>query len=89
MKNESNNPHILGGSSPPDECPTNLSHVTTESSWMTVEEAACYIRCSIKTLYNHKCNGSIKGHNSGGKRKGKLLFKKSDLDAFITGRRGV
>lgn len=87
MKNESNNPHVLGGISPPTDCPTNSGHVTITSEWMTVEEAACYTRFAVKTLYNSKSKGDIKAYNCGGKKKGKLLFKKSDLDAFITGRR--
>ena len=86
MKNESNNPHILGGSSPPIDCPITQCQVTT-SEWMTAAEAACYLRCSVKTLYNYKCDGKLMGENRGGTKKGQLLFRKIVLDNFIAGKR--
>lgn len=88
MKNEASNPHILGGSSPPQERPTITSQVTMIAEWLTAEEAANYLRCSVKTLYNYKCNGKIKAENRGGTKKGQLLFRKSVLDNFISGKRG-
>lgn len=88
MSNESNNPHILGGSSPPEECPRITSQVTVNSEWLTSKEAACYLRCSLKTLYNYKCAGKLKCENRGGTKNGQLLFKKSILDNFVSGKRG-
>lgn len=86
MKNNSNNPFVLSGSSPPEDSSTNTSKENKESNWMTAEEAAGYLRCSVKTLYNYKCNGKLIGHNRGGSSKGQLLFEKSELDLFITGK---
>ena len=88
MSNESNNPHILGGSSPPHECPTITSKVTASPEWLTAAEAANFLRCSVKTLYNYKCNGKIKAENRGGTKKGQLLFAKNVLNNFISGKRG-
>lgn len=79
-KTEASNPFVLSGSSPP---------TMAESAWMTVKEAAHYLRCTVKTIYNYKCNGQLRGHNLGGRKKGGLRFKKTDLDAFILGKRGA
>ena len=71
----------------------NLLNETTGTDqlheWMTAAEAACYMRCAIKTLYNYKCSGKLRGYNRGNSRKGELLFRKSDLEAFIVGKRGA
>jgi excisionase family DNA binding protein len=93
-------PFVLSGSSPPSSDSERVSQnhqdtigrqkvVQPSGEWLTAEEAACYLRCAVKTLYNSKSKGDIKAYNCGGKKKGKLLFKKSDLDAFITGKRRV
>lgn len=87
MDNSANNPFTLSGSSPPQECSTNTSQRSSSSNWMTAQEAASYLRCSIKTLYNYKCAGKLKGENRGGTKKGQLLFMKSTLDNFIAGRK--
>jgi excisionase family DNA binding protein len=57
--------------------------------WLTVKEAALYLRCEVKTIYNYKCQGRLKAQNLGARKKGTLLFKKTDLDAFIYGKRGA
>lgn len=74
------NPFVLSGSSPP---------TTGEAAWLTAVEAAEYLRCTVKTIYNYKCNGQLRGYNLGGQRKGVLRFKKTDLDAFVVGKRGA
>ena len=76
--NGSNDPFALSGSSPP---------TVVEVVWMTAKEAAQYLRCAVKTIYNYKCNGQLRGYNLGGRRKGVLRFKKADLDAFVLGKR--
>lgn len=78
--NGSNDPFVLSGSSPPS---------VSEVMWMTAIEAAQYLRCAVKTIYNYKCNGQLRGYNLGGRRKGVLRFKKVDLDAFVLGKRGA
>jgi hypothetical protein len=88
MKNGANSPFITSGSSPPEACSANTSHDNSKKIWMTSDEAASYLRCNIKTLYNYKCNGKLTGHNRGGTQKGQLLFDKSELDLFITGKGG-
>lgn len=88
MKNETNSPFITAGTSPPPNCSTNISHGINQSNWMTAAEAAGYLRCTVKTLYNYKCNGKLIGHNRGGTQKGQLLFDKIELDLFITGKGG-
>ncbi len=60
-----------------------------KSDLLTSQEAAAYLRCSVKTLYNYKCNGKLKGINIGGTSQGPLRFKKSDLDIFLFGKRGA
>ncbi len=77
MKNETNSPFITSGTSPPQNCSTNISHGINQSNWMTATEAAGYLRCTVKTLYNYKCNGKLIGHNRGGTQKGQLLFDKT------------
>lgn len=69
-----------------NSCSVNIDQPTVSSIWMTAEEAASYLRISLKTLYNYKCKGKIVGHNRGGLRSGGLLFKKIDLDNFISGK---
>lgn len=60
----------------------------SDEDFFTAEEATLYTKLSIKTLYNRKSQGRLRGHNVGGRKKGKLVFKKSDLDRFIFGRGG-
>ncbi len=69
-----------------NSCSVNMDQPTAQSIWMTAEEAAGYLRISLKTLYNYKCKGKLVGHNRGGLRSGGLLFKKVDLDDFISGK---
>lgn len=88
-KQEQLAPFTLSGTSPPQESSTNTSKENAQSNWMTALEAASYLRCSVKTLYNYKCNGKLIGHNRGGSQKGQLLFEKSELDSFITGKGGA
>lgn len=83
-----NNPFALGGTSPPQDCHIKTTQETICQEWLTATEAACYLRCSVKTLYNYKCVGKIKGENRGGTKKGQLLFRKNLLDNFIFGKRG-
>lgn len=62
-----------------------MSEVSLTKAWYTVKEAAEYLRIAPKTIYNKHCKGLIKGYNSGGTTKGRLLFKKEHLDAYAQG----
>ena len=84
--NGSNDPFVLSGSSPPN---SNQPPSSNQSGWLTAIEAAAYLRCTVKTIYNYKCSGRLNGYNLGGRKKGTLRFKKSDLDIFIYGKRGA
>ena len=89
--NKQNNPFVLSGSSPPtvsqnDTTFNGTTEIQRQAKWLTVREAAEYLRCSPKTIYNLKCAGKISCSNRGGK-KGALLFTIEDLDKFIKGER--
>lgn len=53
---------------------------------ITAKEAADYLKISIQTLYNLKCQGKLRGYNLGGSKKGKLYFLEGDLTALIIGK---
>lgn len=57
-----------------------------DDPFYTVEEAAQYTKLSKKTLYNSKDQGKLRGYNVGGSSRGKLVFRKSDLDKYILGK---
>ena len=67
---------------------SQMPRVWADDDLLTADEAATYLRCKVKTLYNYKCNGRIKGINRGACKRGGLLFRKRDLDAFLYGRAG-
>ncbi len=54
--------------------------------WFSVTEAAEYLRIAKKSIYNLHSSGLLKGFNSGGTKRGKLLFRKEHLDAYVMGR---
>ena len=54
--------------------------------WFSVAEAAAYLCLAKKSIYNLHSSGQLKGFNSGGSKRGKLLFKRDDLDAYVMGR---
>lgn len=47
--------------------------------YITVSEAADFLRRTVSGVYNLKCRGRIRGYKFGGK----LLFKKSELDFCV------
>lgn len=77
---------------------TSIAHIPpvplkARSSWadddiLTAEEAAEYLRCEVKTLYNYKCAGKIPGINRGQGKRGRLFFRKYVLDNFLFGKGG-
>jgi excisionase family DNA binding protein len=54
-----------------------------DSPYLTVEEAAAYCRRSRKTVLNHHSMGSVR--SVPGTRP--PLFRKEDLDGWLSGRR--
>ncbi len=69
--------YATSGSSPP----SNLI-----SLYMTAAEAAAYLRISIQTLYNLRCQGKLRGFNRGGNRHAPLLFQRAELEDYLHGR---
>ena len=53
-----------------------------ESPWMTVEEAASYLRLQVSTIYSYLHKRVLKHYKLRGRR---IYFKKEDLDNFIMG----
>ncbi|RTL05290.1 helix-turn-helix domain-containing protein [Candidatus Dependentiae bacterium] len=52
------------------------------SKWLTLLEAASYLRVSKETMYRAVKANSVKFYRVGQR---KLVFSTQDLDAFITG----
>jgi excisionase family DNA binding protein len=53
-----------------------------ESPWMTVEEAASYLRLKVSTIYSYLHKRVLKHYKLRGRR---IYFKKEDLDRFVMG----
>lgn len=52
--------------------------------WMTAVEAAEHARVSVRTIWEHAETGRLSGCKPGGPSgKGKWLFRRSDVDAWI------
>ena len=51
--------------------------------WLTVTEAAQYLNKAVKTLYNLRSKGKLKGFRAGGT--GALQFTVEDLDQYVLG----
>lgn len=52
---------------------------------LTAKEAAEFLKLSVQTLYNLKCQGKIRGYNMGGSKKGKLYFTENDVITLVMG----
>ena len=65
----------------------NKSNQATISPWYTAQEAADYLKISIKTIYNLKCKGTLNGCSIGGKKGGALRFLKQHLDDLFSERK--
>lgn len=59
-----------------------------EDEVFNTKEAAAYLKCATKTLYNYKCSGKLKAFSLGG-GSGPLRFRKSDLINFMFGKKGA
>ncbi len=60
-----------------------MSAITTEP-WLTTRMAASYLNCCVRTLYRRIQSGEIKAAGLGRN----LRFRREDLDAFLSMRRG-
>lgn len=58
----------------------------TSSEWMTVDEAARYLRVKRRTLLLWVRQGKVKGHALSGTKRRVWRFLKSDLDAAVLSR---
>lgn len=58
-----------------------LAQLATASEWMTSAEAAEYLRCTRGRIHNLVSEGRLPHHKDGGR----LLFRRSELDAYVTG----
>ena len=65
----------IGGENPSKRTQTNLSSL----KWLKSAEAAEYLRIPVETLRNYVYRGQLARY----KPHGRLLFKRSDLDALI------
>lgn len=63
------------------KCPMCIKHKV----WFTAKEAAAYLCITVKTLYNWKCLGKIRGRNFFNTNRGAIRFKKEELDLVLTG----
>ena len=52
---------------------------TPVSPWMTVREAAEYLRCSVWEIYNRMKEGRIQRHYDGGR----ILVLRSEIEACV------
>ena len=55
--------------------------ITEASPWLTIDEAAAYLRISDRTLRRAVRDGAVRAYRVGGKRE--LRFQREDLDAFM------
>ncbi len=51
--------------------------------WYRAKEAAPYLGISVKTLYNLRSQGKLRGVRSGGN--GVILYTREELDAYVLG----
>ncbi len=54
---------------------------TEASPWLTIDEAAAYLRISDRTLRRAVRDRAVRAYRVGGKRE--LRFRQEDLDAFM------
>lgn len=64
--------------------------VRTPSEWLTRGEAAAYVGVTYKTFSEYVKAGGVPEHRMAGgtmgKRKGKIAYRRDELDAFRAGR---
>jgi excisionase family DNA binding protein len=58
---------------------------TNQTSWLTANEAASYLRIEPRTLLSWARAGKVKGFTLSGTQRHVWRFKQIDLDAMLTG----
>jgi excisionase family DNA binding protein len=58
--------------------------VTVQSPYLTYDEAVCYTRCDRTTIWRASKAGRLRASGPAGTRR--VLFSKSDLDAWMDSR---
>lgn len=62
----------------------NFKHEETYQ-WMTVKEAALYLKVQHKTIYNWIADGKLKSYTLHGKKKGRIRILREDLNKLVLG----
>ena len=57
------------------------AHAAETLTWLTIEEAAAYLRVSDRTIRRALRAGDVKAYRVGGRRD--LRFRREDLDAYL------
>jgi len=60
---------------------TQTAQAAEALTWLTIEEAAAYLRVSDRTIRRGLKAGAIKAYRVAGRRD--LRFRREDLDAFL------
>ena len=60
---------------------TQTAHAAETLTWLTIEEAAAYLRVSDRTIRRALAAGDVKAYRVGGRRD--LRFRREDLDAYL------
>jgi excisionase family DNA binding protein len=60
-----------------------IAKTTTISHLYTVREAAGYLRTSERSIRELIAFGKITYRRTGGKKKGRIVFRREDLDALL------
>jgi excisionase family DNA binding protein len=55
--------------------------IAARSPWMTVDEAAEYLRCAPKRIYDLTSQGRLPRHKDGSR----VLLHRDELDAYVAG----
>jgi excisionase family DNA binding protein len=62
---------------------TQTEATSPNSPWLTVEEAAGYLRCQRRTLLVWVRQGKVRGYQLSGKLRHVWRFRREDLDAVL------
>ena len=59
-----------------------MAKVNIPSEFLTSEDVARFLRCSIKTVYDYRRHGKIKSYHRASKR-GRLLFRREEVEKLM------
>lgn len=66
--------------------PTRLVDFPADSPWMNANQAAKYVGTTRRGLYNKVRGRDIRAQRRTGARRGTLMFRRADLDAYLEDR---